>query len=668
MATMGEWYRRYRLNTTREFWEFVGYSSFDFWRPFYYDGGVSPVDFFDLDKVLCPEIFLSGFLRIVSLRFSHDSEEKRKDSEEQQEKGEIETDTVREKELLELIGALVANNNANPKWAEQIRREILRDIRDEAEERALDLITSKINVPRPDEDTADSWAQYYSACAKGYDRIAEVKISDREDTKFAEELREWLSDWAQGKNNGYCTCEHLLYFCIRYIRDSLNKESYNEDSGYLISLFNLTNKYVSLRKKISSEVICQDTAVRKLLQGLYNGEFKIENRDAPEAVFLFVGPPGVGKTYLAKTVSKYLNRPSKTFHMSEYADHQSFNGLVGFDKTYKKSKPGDLTDYVASNPNAVLIFDEIEKAHVNTIRIFLPILEGGVALDLYSQNEVDFRNTIVIFTTNAGRGFYEKNRGIAMSSLPETTLIDALGSEKYNDRDVKMPTEILSRIAKGSIIGFDHMTPAKLVPIIKKGLDKGVMSVEKTLGIKCFYDETVLPYIFLYHMGAKLDARIASSRSRSFIVDSVYQLSEQLADNKKELRQIKGKGSDIKIRFTVSTENLARELTVPRVQPKMLIVCNQEDYNNLVIRRSSDYRLYHVYAEKDSSDPRDYIMQQIKDHEIDAILIDPYMRSKRTSSKNGKTDNLSGISHGIVHRYDIFGKDFILIERVFGIL
>lgn len=82
MATIEEWYRRYRLNTTREFWEFVGYSSFDFWRPFYYDGGVRPLDFFDLDKVLCPEIFLSGFLRIVSLRFSHDSEEKRKDREE----------------------------------------------------------------------------------------------------------------------------------------------------------------------------------------------------------------------------------------------------------------------------------------------------------------------------------------------------------------------------------------------------------------------------------------------------------------------------------------------------------------------------------------------------------------------------------------------------------
>ncbi|MCR5280065.1 MAG: AAA family ATPase [Lachnospiraceae bacterium] len=638
MATIDEWYRRYRLNTTREFWEFVGYCSFEYWKPVYYHGGVKPVDVFDLDKVLCPELFFSGFIRVVSLRYSHDNEEERN-------KKGTETATVRESELTELIQSLVFNNNANPELADAIRNNILFDMRDEVGVDILDLITSIINVSQPKDDTVDSLVQFYSDCAQYYDRIVERKVSDGADLKFAEEFREWLSDWSRRERNGYCNCEHLLSFCIRYIRDSLKKESYSEEAGRRISLADLTDKYVNLRERISTDVICQDTAVRKFLQGLYNGEFKKENKDAPEAVFLFVGPPGVGKTYLAKTAAKYLNRPSKTFHMSEYAHESSFHGLVGFEKTWKNSKPGDLTDYVAENPNAILIFDEIEKAHVNTIRLFLPILEGGAALDLYSQNEVDFRNTIVIFTTNAGRGFYEKKRGIAVSSLSEATLTDALGNEKYNDSDAKMPTEILSRMAKGCIIGFDHMTPAKLVPVIKKGLDKGAQSVEKTLGIKCLYDETILPYIFLYHMGAKLDARVASSRSRSFIVDSVYQLSEQLADNKKELKQIKGKDSDIRIRFTVGEENLARELTVPAQQPKMLIVCNQEDYNNLVVRRSADYRLYHVYAEKDANDPRNYIMQQIKDHEIDAILIDPYMRIKRTRSKNGKKDNLSGISH-----------------------
>ena len=94
---------------------------------------------------------------------------------------------------------------------------------------------------------------------------------------------------------------------------------------------------------------------------------------------------------------------------------------------------------------------------------------------------MDFTHTTIIFTTNAGRDFYEEKRGMSISALSEATILDALKKDLNGDGTPKMPAEILSRLSKGSIIGFDHMDPAKLVPIIRKGMEKGADIVEEAM-------------------------------------------------------------------------------------------------------------------------------------------------------------------------------------------
>ena len=96
-----------------------------------------------------------------------------------------------------------------------------------------------------------------------------------------------------------------------------------------------------------------------------------EKRKRPRAVFVFAGPPGVGKTFLAEQAAEALSIPYKRFDMSSFADHQAYMALVGFEKSYHGAKPGILTEFVKENPHCILLFDEIEKAHINTINLFL---------------------------------------------------------------------------------------------------------------------------------------------------------------------------------------------------------------------------------------------------------------------------------------------------------
>ncbi|MDR0222116.1 MAG: AAA family ATPase [Oscillospiraceae bacterium] len=101
-------------------------------------------------------------------------------------------------------------------------------------------------------------------------------------------------------------------------------------------------------------------------------------------------------------MAEELSMPFKRFDMSAYSDSYAHLGLIGFEKTWKSSVPGELTIFVKENPYCILLFDEIEKAHLNTINLFLQILDAGRLTDKYTEETVSFRNTVIVFTTNAG--------------------------------------------------------------------------------------------------------------------------------------------------------------------------------------------------------------------------------------------------------------------------
>ncbi len=634
MSVFKTWYDKYRYNTTPPVWELLGLSIVMFNQNIYFGNGLQDHSSnYPPDRVLCPELICEGYLKSVIL---NDAFTVLEETEDHVFEGDDDPEwnlNKREEKFFRL--AQHPSVKQSGVAYEEMRQDASANQHAELLRYLIKLFGQVGNMQK--NTKYDSTIDQISDIAQNLEAYLRWKITNGDDKRFCKALEQFLAFPATKKSTDVINIYSLVKFCINYILTNKKTEE------HVRTFADLTNEYMELRKKIAGEVICQDAAVRKILQGLFNGEFKDNTTsDSPRSVFLFVGPPGVGKTFLASTAGKYMDRPVKFFQMNEYAGDSSFHGLIGFEPTWKNAKPGDLTEYVEGHDNAILIFDEIEKAHTNTIHLFLSILEGGVLRDICTQKDVDFRNTIVIFTTNAGRKFYEEKDGIPLSSLPEKTLIDALGDEKYNEKGVRIPAEILSRMAKGNIVGFDHINPAKLVPIIKRGMKEGADIVQEKTGISVSFDESVLPYIFLYHMGRGLDARVASARSRAFIVESIYRVSERMSESKSDLKAVSKPDAQLSASFRVADEALANELTVPDRKANILVVCNQADYNNVFEHKSDHYRLYHVYAEKKKDDYKDYISRQVMDHEIDAVLIDPYMRGTRRRSKD---EELSGIGY-----------------------
>jgi ATP-dependent Clp protease ATP-binding subunit ClpA len=181
-----------------------------------------------------------------------------------------------------------------------------------------------------------------------------------------------------------------------------------------------------LRQELLTRLFGQDHAIQQFVDGLFNVEVASTDtaRRKPAGLFVFAGPPGVGKTYLAELGASSMNRPYKRFDMSTYAHAHETATLTGTPRVYQGAQPGTLTDFVQRNPNAVLLFDEIEKAHHSAVHLFLQLLDAGRLQDKHTEQNVEFRDTIVIFTTNVGRQLYDNENAapFSMRSAARSTL------------------------------------------------------------------------------------------------------------------------------------------------------------------------------------------------------------------------------------------------------
>lgn len=294
--------------------------------------------------------------------------------------------------------------------------------------------------------------------------------------------------------------------------------AYKKDSESNIE--DLVLKLRDMRDNLLEEIYGQDHAVNTFIDGYWNAEMAAMTQETKKKVrglFVFAGPSGVGKTFLAEEAAKQLELPCKRFDMSGYAYKESICDLTGFSSTYKDAKRGLLTGFVSENPKCVLIFDEIEKAHKDVIMLFLQILDGGALQELYDGSVVSFADTTIIFTTNAGRDLYEFPDFTDASNVSKQQVIDALVQDiDPETKQPYFPAAICSRLSTGNVVMFNNLTIKDLEKICRNQFNKVAEQIDKTFGISVEMDKETLASL-IYKSGGNIDARNMTQDIHKFV-------------------------------------------------------------------------------------------------------------------------------------------------------
>jgi ATP-dependent Clp protease ATP-binding subunit ClpC len=256
-----------------------------------------------------------------------------------------------------------------------------------------------------------------------------------------------------------------------------------------------TNALISMDKVLMGKVIGQDEAVSKIVKSIRRNRIGIKDPNRPIGSFIFLGSTGVGKTHLAKQIAKELFGSEGALirvDMSEYQEKHSVSRLVGAPPGYVGyEEGGQLTEQVKNKPYAVILFDEVEKAHKDIFSILLQILDDGHATDSLGR-KINFKNTLIIMTTNLGvKKLQDFGSGIGFSS------------NKYSNEEAKkqilmkemknfFSPEFINRI--DDTIVFETLTKENIEKIVGLELEK----LSKRLGemkYKVVMDKSVIEYI-----------------------------------------------------------------------------------------------------------------------------------------------------------------------------
>ncbi|MCL2103504.1 MAG: AAA family ATPase [Kiritimatiellaeota bacterium] len=380
----------------------------------------------------------------------------------------------------------------------------------------------------------------------------------------------------------------------------------------------LTEQVRKLRNGLLASVRGQDQAIHAFSDGIFSAEVLAaadETRKRPRALFIFVGPPGVGKTFLAEKSAEALGLPFKRFDMSGFSDHQQHNALVGFSPSYQAAKPGTLTEFVKKNPRCVLLFDEIEKAHTNTINLFLQILDAGMLHDNFRDEDITFKDTVIIFTTNAGKQLYDDGHSSGITGISRKVIIEALEAETQPQSGrTAFPAAICSRLATGWPVLFNHLGADVLEGISEDGLTHCATLFKKQYGVRVEFDER-LPVVLLCAEGGAVDARTLRAQSELFFKNEVFKFC-RLFNEQDANEAITKLGV---LRFTVETARLPSEITAlfqPVEKPEVLIFADRADTGRCA-------EILHEQCTVHPAHTHEEVMRILGERDISLVLLDP---------------------------------------------
>ena len=286
-----------------------------------------------------------------------------------------------------------------------------------------------------------------------------------------------------------------------------------------------------MAKELKQHVIAQDKAIDKMVRAIQRNRVGLKEPNHPIGVFMFLGPTGVGKTYLAKKLAEFMFGSSDALiriDMSEYTESFNVSRLIGAPPGYVGyEEGGQLTERVRRHPYSIVLLDEIEKAHGNVFNLLLQVLDEGRLTD-GNGRFVDFRNTVIIMTSNAGtRQLKDFGRGIGFSAANTgSMMLDE--KDKEHARQIvqkalskQFSPEFLNRLDE--IITFDQLDLNAIMQIIEVELS-GLFKRMDNIGYHIVLSDEAKKFVAERGYDVQFGARPLKRAIQNYIEDGVSDL------------------------------------------------------------------------------------------------------------------------------------------------
>ena len=325
---------------------------------------------------------------------------------------------------------------------------------------------------------------------------------------------------------------------------------------------NESDRLVNMAEDLSDSVIGQTEAIKKVVKAIRRNRAGLKDPNKPIGTFIFLGPTGVGKTHLAKVLSKYLFDTEDALiriDMSEYMEKFAVSRLVGAPPGYVGyEEGGQLTEKVRRKPYSIVLLDEIEKAHPDIFHILLQVLDDGVLTDSLGR-KVDFKNTIVIMTSNIGsRQLKDFGQGVGFATSAKLS-----GSSEHaqgiieNALKRSFAPEFINRI--DDIVIFDSLEREDIHKIIDIELAK-LYSRVKEMGYHIEITTAAKDFIVEKGWDAQFGARPLKRAIQKYVEDS---LAEEIIKSK--IHQ----DDRILIDYEENAAELKIQVTKPETEPEV---------------------------------------------------------------------------------------------------
>ncbi len=315
-------------------------------------------------------------------------------------------------------------------------------------------------------------------------------------------------------------------------------------------------RLLNMGNELAGKVIGQEEAIKKLTKAIQRTRAGLKNPNKPIGSFVFLGPTGVGKTEMAKVLAKYLFDTEEAMirvDMSEYMEKFAVSRLVGAPPGYiGYEEGGQLTEKIRRKPYAVVLLDEIEKAHPDVFNILLQVLDEGFISDSMGR-KVDFRNTIIIMTSNLGSRQLKDFGGGVGFSTPSKSADSDKNAKMVVETALKrfFSPEFLNRI--DDVIVFSSLDKESIAKILELNLSKLLGRIEE-LGFKVKFTDEAKAFLAEKGFDPELGARPLGRTIQKFVEDPIAEelLKMEMSDGEEIIVDYDKEANEGELKITAS--------------------------------------------------------------------------------------------------------------------